>query len=100
MSASLTSTSGPFAATRPAVRFGAAITAGFVALLRTWRRRRDLASINELGPRELSDIGIGPGGQEGAIRYGRRWAERHRGDAGTRCPSNFAPPPSSGTEWR
>ena len=61
---------------RPGARIAGPLLA---AIGRAWRRHRDRFALATLDDRALADIGIGPGGIEHAVRYGRDAdAGRHR----------------------
>ena len=68
------------------------------ALAREWRIHRDLRTLQTLDDRALRDIGIGNGGLEHAVRWGRSIPTEaaSRAECGKVRPSL----PLSLTEWR
>lgn len=69
-------------------------------VMREWRVRRDMRRLEELDPAQLRDIGIGPGGVEGAVRHGRHRRAAGSVQAGFEAPCTSALMPPSWTEWR
>lgn len=106
MSASL-SPARPRACSSVSFRIDTTVLRWMSALGREWRLRRALAAIAEMGPRELADIGLGPGGAEDAVRGGRRWTRGGQEAAPLRQDRQDRPDrpdrptmPSRWTEWR
>lgn len=61
-----------------------------------WRVQRDLRRLGELDACALHDIGLAPGGLEGAVRHGRRARQVAGPGTWTAAPRL----PASVTEWR
>ncbi len=74
----------------------ARVTVVVAGLVAEWRVHRDLRQLQELDSAALHDIGLAPGGLEGAVRYGRR---ARPGSEPARAPAPASLPVSL-TEWR
>jgi uncharacterized protein YjiS (DUF1127 family) len=81
--------------------FGQQVRAFVTSAVREWKLRREMRRLEEFDTATLGDIGITPGGIEGAVRYGRS-----RRSAASLRPLGLPPVggsnlmPASWTEWR